>query len=790
MKKKYSISTLPFFWLIMCSMICFNTETSEKKTAAKCCFIFKSPYSKLLSANNINFNKDTTQLNYDEFIGPFPSWLNVKNDFGAIGDGQTDDTKALQTAIDVLARGDRAIVLYLPAGTYLITGTLVLNNRINVSIIGEDPVNTILKWGGSPHGTMLQMNGTAYSKFDRITWDGNKIADNAVDQSWDGKKSNFDTSNEYADDVFVDVKIGIRGGALGHGFAETSILRDKFIRNTQAGVSLGNFNALDIWIRDCLFQDCSTGVTNSHGAGNFRLYNNLFENSGAYDIAIINTGGFSVRNNTSVNSNIFFLSGGDRNPATIIVEGNTIIDPVTTTAIQVANQGPELIFNNTIISRTTAKTGPVVDFRGSVNSDMLAFGNVFTLDNPMSIADTNKMEFGNKVVSRLSLKDVRKRLLPATAANFKRKIFEIPAGADAQTIQDIINKAALVSGNKPVVHLPFGRFNISKTIRIPPNSDLQFVGDGDGDQFASMLVWTGPDEGPVLAIDGPSKATIRNLTIRGNNLCSNIVISNADQPGSRIFLQEFYQKGGIVGLFSNQVDHTQIFAYDSQFSGLKKGINVIGGLLARTGKPAEGRTVLYSGAESNNLTSHLVSNGGNLALRDTWYEGGIKSTYANIAGNSIFTAEACKIATPQHTNIPSVIIHDFSGKATFAVTDFTDRLALTGDCSGARVLALGLLTEDYPFVADTATSKADLKTILCRTRDYNPGASHSGSVSIPDIGKITKENLYEMMGNSLNIKQPSLKPLAKGITDVKLYHVMSMASATGIDIEAGNVVKQ
>ena len=178
-----------------------------------------------------------------------------------------------------------------------ITATLTLAARINVSIIGEDPATTFIVWDGSAGGTMLYFNGVAYSRFNRLTWDGKSKAGIAVDQSKaDGTSVYFDTANEYADDTFTDVGIGIRGGYLGYGFAETSVLRSHFIRNSQAGISLGNFNALDLFVWNSTFENCNVGVTNNlnSGAGNFNVYNSIFRNSTFADISHWQHGRFQL----------------------------------------------------------------------------------------------------------------------------------------------------------------------------------------------------------------------------------------------------------------------------------------------------------------------------------------------------------------------------------------------------------------------------------------------------------------------------------------------------------------
>ncbi len=66
-------------------------------------------------------------------VPPMESWVSVMK-YGAKGDGETDDTQALQKAID------EAKVLYLPQGIYKITDTLYLKE--DTCIYGMNPITT------------------------------------------------------------------------------------------------------------------------------------------------------------------------------------------------------------------------------------------------------------------------------------------------------------------------------------------------------------------------------------------------------------------------------------------------------------------------------------------------------------------------------------------------------------------------------------------------------------------------------------------------------------------------
>lgn len=66
---------------------------------------------------------------------------NVK-DFGAIGNGATDDTRAIQAAMDSLAFGGRqGGIVYLPRGRYLLVGTLVPKSE-NIILMGDGKRNS------------------------------------------------------------------------------------------------------------------------------------------------------------------------------------------------------------------------------------------------------------------------------------------------------------------------------------------------------------------------------------------------------------------------------------------------------------------------------------------------------------------------------------------------------------------------------------------------------------------------------------------------------------------------
>ena len=533
------------------------------------------------------------QPSREEFTGPFPSWTNVKTVYGAIGDGKADDTGALQRALTELGSSGHSPVLFLPAGRYRITGTLTFAHQIWLGVIGEDPETTSIIWDGPRGGTMLLVNGVAYSRINRLSFDGRRTASVAVEQSFDNSAPHFDTGNEYADDVFTDVEFGIHGGFKGFGFAETSIVRARFVRNTTAGVALGNFNALDIWIWYSTFEHCAIGVTNDPGAGNYHVYGSVFHGSRVADLSMQNTGGFSARGNYSVGSRAFYVSGPTINhPASIEIQGNTIIDPLDTTAIRLGNQGPGLVVDNEIRSLPGAQAAVVWWKSFFHGADVVTVGNTFTVANPFDV-NGRHVSVDDRVVSRDQIGAVEPAL-PATLQNRHREILEVPRAATAAVIQALVDRAVR-NNSGTVVHVPFGEYAIDRTIVIP-SSDVQMIGDGP----LSVLRWTGSDRGPVIAIDGPTRATLRDVRVNAAKTADGILISNVDQKGARLYFEALQVNSAVeVGLHVDGLKEASVDLVDMGH-GYTPSVSV---------KVTGARATIFSGASAGNALSYEVSDG-------------------------------------------------------------------------------------------------------------------------------------------------------------------------------------
>lgn len=726
------------------------------------------------------------QSSDDETLGPFPSWLNVKTEFGAVGDGKADDTAALQKALDAIRPAEnKRKVLYFPAGTYRITNTLTLQRpshyeAMGCGLIGEDPTTTCIKWDGPADGIMLTYNPW-YARTERLTLDGAGKAGTAILH-----EQPFATVLQYVDMVIKDVGFGIEAGRGKAGIAETVVQRCKFLRCSKAGISIQDFNTLDWWIWYSTFEDCHLGVTNEFGAGHFHVYESLFLRSTEADMSIRHTSYFGIRNNTSIDSQAFFLAKRAKNwsdkenyGAQLTLQGNTILDPRDVTTIRIESAGNTLLLDNVIRSRKGAQ-GPVVRAVSPVaDSDLISLGNTFTVAQPLEVKGRFQT-VDDKVVARNRI-TAKAPVMPGTLPNRKRKVIEVPPGTNADGIQQAISNAVKLNGQRPVLHFQPGTYNLDHTLVIPANCDVQLTSDGVTN--ITRLNWTGQGAGPMLKLEGPSHATLREMNLYGNNTATAILLDNCDQPNGRIFIQ-----GTVVtytkqaGISINNLQHTDAILRDTYLNGSPIALQVNGG--AR-------QVNVFSNLCTGDELSYNVLNGGRLLVRDAWYEGSPRG-FLHLSGNGEFTLHGGLVAVGKETeptakekDIISVGAENFAGRVALLGVDIKSvaakapaQIAFNSADDKLKLLFLGnLLEAKYAYTENAPNAKI----VWLHNRRWD---SVAGSLPLADKGAADPAFLRDMLAVTRQARPQPLTPRKPGTSDVRIYRLFIENTVSGIDVQA------
>ncbi len=682
----------------------------------------------------------TYSPNPQEFTGPFASWVNVKTKYGAKGDGTSDDTQALQLAFNAIGTGgeDAPKVLYLPAGTYRITSGLTMSAKKYIAIVGEDPATTKILWAGATGGIMFKLNGVTYSRFGRITWDGAGKANTAVAHFWDGSTGSAVTHNEHADEVFMNVGHGLRGGKPHTMDAETAVLRCRFIRNTIAGVSIESFNALDWYIWDSYFEDCAIGVTNNPptgGAGNFHVFHSIFKRSTYADISIRNTMYFSIRDNYSIGSKAFFVGEPmGQNGGPITLQNNVILDPLDNSPIRFGNKGPATLLDNTIRSRD-GQTGPVITSEG----DVITAGNTFTVSN--TVAAKEKHIAVANVVTAKSAVTPTEPALQATPVKKSRRVFELLPGSATDRLRKTIDSAVALTGQRPVIHIRPGAYTIWQPVVVPANADIQFVGDS----WDSRFTWVGAAGGEVFRLEGADKVVMENFSIYGNwrQRGVGMIVKQADVAGKQVLMEGVTVWDATeAGVQMDQFIHGRAELHDfnhSNHSGV--GVKVSGGKLA-----------IFGGSSSNNRLSYEL-NGGELMAQDIWYESGGIQSFINLTGSGNFTLNGAKVHAGNTPDSP-VIVDNFNGKATFLGVNMNGKFVVKGDGANTNALAMGMQFDTQNAYTDVSPNA---NSAMLASRVYS-----GGSYPLNNIGTADPAFIQKMLEQVRNVR-PAYKTASGGL---------------------------
>ncbi|HEU4458071.1 MAG TPA: glycosyl hydrolase family 28-related protein, partial [Methylibium sp.] len=717
-----------------------------------------------------------------EAIGPFASWRNAKA-AGAVADGRADDTAALQRAIDAMTAADKPGVLHLPAGTYRITSSLAVNasaTTYGLSIVGDDPATTRIVWDGPAGGAMLVVNGGFQPSFARLTWDGRGRAGYGVAHWWLADGPLHGGSAEHADEVFTDMEIGIQGGRMGDGYgqldSEGQVRRVKFVRNSKAGLNVGSWNALNWWVWDSQFVDCARGVSNKFtvgadsGAGSFFVYRSLFERSTVADAEIGNTATFAIYASMSIGSRRFFQSERmGLNTSRQTLQGNRVLDTTDPVAVYAGNLGPLSLIDNEFRS-AAGQGGPVVRLDNFlVGTDVLSVGNKFTVAEAIAPRDgTNRVvSIGDRSVERGSLASTRPSL-PPTPVRAARQVFEVAKGASGAAIQAAIDaaaQAAAAGAVNPIVHLPAGSYDLSRTLVVPANTRMTIAGDS----VSTEIHWALSTGGPMIRLAGPSLATVRDLRLNGQ-LSAAIGIDRADQDGGRILLV-----GNSMGpVAATGLAKTRL---SMQANTTLAAMN-LGGVASALSLGAGGFGPL------------TLRDNSQLLMSDNWYEGQQTRLFTLESGRLTYRGGNMAPADPVHGGgavEPVITLDGFRGSATFLGIEMTLQDAGNGVRAGqttaeTKALFAGIKS-NQPRFFDGGSGAGKVKLMLAK----EPlGSGIASLVSAPATGAANDDSfVLEMLAQSRSVEWESAPATApRGATDVRLYRLLTADSAVGLRITA------
>lgn len=452
----------------------------------------------------------------------------------AVGDGQADDTAALQAALTKLKSG---ATLYLPAGTYRITQTLVASSEriLGISIIGHGR-STVLVWDGPAGGSMyVQNTGCALSRYVGLTWDGRGRAAVGMDVS---STSQFETEQRFQHDAFLNfTDAGIRMGVKKKVATAETVYDNCYFANCARGIALLHFNYLDHTIMGCEFRNCGVGIYGGKGS-NFYARECRFVGSTETDIAFYGEGGSSVRRCTSQGSQQFVVFGSLVAPLAIqdcrvdgwkSKAGAVVMGPVF--------EAPVLLFD-TVFSRPPSADAPVVCTNAAQRlllSNNRAEGctSVVAANGQGVLCEIPPGKLGGALTSPEQAFLRSKVILADMVFDVKRDFGAKGDGTvdDTAALQKAID-AARAHGKGALAYLPQGQYAVSATLRLT-GADYTVAGSG----FGTAIIWKGPAGGTTLEVTAPERLTLENISIgrhdyaQGKNE-ADIVQSGADKPSS------------------------------------------------------------------------------------------------------------------------------------------------------------------------------------------------------------------------------------------------------------------
>jgi hypothetical protein len=272
--------------------------------------VMKASVAVLLLLGGCSQNGAANLVQVEEPVVPNEPLANVR-DFGAKGDGQTDDSAAFDAAVKALPLTGGTVLV--PAGTYMLRAihtnplhVIDLSNTRNVTIAGQ----------GS-EATILRMAPTSYHSAIHIILIQRSSGITLKDLTLDGNRQHILYADEHSHGIQIESSADVRIEGV------------HFQNSGGDGVRLFGSAAVGswaerIWVENSFFQDnARNGISIQRAARNVVIRGNTFERISDQTISAEPTGNGA--------------------PTDILVEGNVIRHASKNMAVALAGIGPHAV---------------------------------------------------------------------------------------------------------------------------------------------------------------------------------------------------------------------------------------------------------------------------------------------------------------------------------------------------------------------------------------------------------------------------------------------------------------
>lgn len=230
--------------------------------------------------------------------------VNVR-DYGAVGDGTTDDAAAIQAAVNAATANQ---TVYFPAGTYAVGAAgIAVTNKTGVTLAGDGAIIKATAISSltipSLGACSIRFSSCTRSGARGLTVNGNSIASAAI---------GFSAGTE----CFVENCTVFGSGGTGQIISSNGGVRNRFINNI---VHSGSGTARGMWLGNVTATDMETDID---------ITDNIVRNNPATGIVLSSVGGRCVGNHARTNegAGIIFPGGGGYSAKNLAVAGNYCVD--------------------------------------------------------------------------------------------------------------------------------------------------------------------------------------------------------------------------------------------------------------------------------------------------------------------------------------------------------------------------------------------------------------------------------------------------------------------------------